>query len=62
MEQTKQLPPFKAHYIKSNAQKILDILNEGFELFLSTEEFDLDNYNDLQNAKNKFFNNVMIYG
>lgn len=29
MEQTKQLPPFKAHYIKSNAQKILDILNEG---------------------------------
>jgi hypothetical protein len=44
------------------SEKELDILNEGFELFLSTEEFDLDNYNDLQNAKNKFFNNVMIYG
>lgn len=29
MTQTKQLPPFKAHYIKSTAQKILDILNEG---------------------------------
>ena len=29
MTQTKQLPIFKAHYIKSNAQKILDILNNG---------------------------------
>ena len=29
MEQTKQLPPFKAHYIKNNASKILKILNDA---------------------------------
>jgi len=42
------------------SEKELDEFNEIFKLFLNTENFDLHNYNNLQNAKNKFFNNVII--
>jgi len=60
MKQAKQLPPFKAHYIKSNASKILDVLNDsgGFICFTKKQT---DNAEKVLDAMCKYVNNIHNY-